>query len=81
MQLDRTRKVPAYAGHEVAHLWIIDPKARTLEVFRLADGSWLMESAHSGDELVRAVPFDAIEIELGALWIDGSIDGQSSGSR
>jgi Uma2 family endonuclease len=70
MQLDRTRKMPAYADHEVAHLWIIDPLAKTLEVFGLVDGSCRMESTHAGDDIVRAAPFDAIEIELGALWID-----------
>lgn len=69
-RLDRARKMPAYATHGVAFLWILDPLAKTLEVFRLTDSNWLVVSSHSGDDVVRAVPFDAVEIELSALWID-----------
>jgi Uma2 family endonuclease len=69
-RLDRTRKMPAYARHGVSFLWMIDPKVKTLEVFRLFDGAWRLESSHGGDETVRAIPFDAVELDLAALWID-----------
>jgi len=44
---------------------------RTLEVFRLHPdgGSWLLVSAHSAEEVVRAEPFDGIELRLADLWI------------
>src|SRR5439155_180367 len=32
---DRVRKLPIYARHGVAHVWLLDPSARTLEVLRL----------------------------------------------
>ena len=32
-------------------------------------GSWNQLDAHEGNVKVRAPPFDAIELELGALWI------------
>ncbi|HVT43229.1 MAG TPA: hypothetical protein VMT00_02455 [Thermoanaerobaculia bacterium] len=51
-------------------LWIVDPVAKTLESFVLHDGSWKLESAHGGDEIVRAVPFDAIELDLSVLWLE-----------
>lgn len=69
-RLDRTRKMPAYAHHGVSFLWVIDPLARTLEVFRLSEGAWIVESSHGGDETVRAVPFDAVGLDLGALWLE-----------
>src|SRR5512140_1280868 len=34
-QLDIRRKMPVYAAHEVANAWLVDPEARTMEVFRL----------------------------------------------
>jgi hypothetical protein len=47
---------------------LIDPIERILEVFRLERGFWTLQLAASGEKGVRAEPFDAIELELGALW-------------
>ena len=69
-RLDRVRKMPIYARYEVPHLWLIDPLARTLEVFRLEFGRWAMLGAFAEDDRVRAEPFQEIEIELGNLWIE-----------
>jgi hypothetical protein len=41
-----------------------------LEVLRLEGGRWVRVGSWTGDALVRAEPFDAIELELGALWAD-----------
>jgi Uma2 family endonuclease len=71
LMLDRVRKLPAYAREGVAHAWLVDPVARTLEVFRLQTGSWMLVSAHAGDEEVRAVPFEAFTLPLPALWNRG----------
>lgn len=49
---------------------MINPLARTLEIYRLTGQSWLLVGTHDGDALVRAEPFDAVELELGALWSD-----------
>ena len=69
-RLDRVQKLPIYAQQGVSHCWLIDPRARTLEVFALRDSHWLLLSTYSEDDLVRAEPFDAAELELGALWAD-----------
>jgi hypothetical protein len=66
--LDRTRKMRVYAREGVAHVWLIDPIVRTLEVFRLDGRQWLAAAVHHGDAAVRAEPFEAIELELGILW-------------
>lgn len=68
-RLDRVRKLPVYAARGVQHAWIVDPDARTLEVFRSQSGTWLLIATCGGDDRVRAEPFDAIELELGALWL------------
>lgn len=69
-RLDRTRKMPAYASCGVSFLWLIDPPAKTLEVYRLTGALWTLITTHGGDDLVHAIPFEVIEIELAALWID-----------
>lgn len=49
----------------------LDPVDRTLEVYRLDAGRWLDAGRHQGDARVRVPPFEAIELELEALWEDG----------
>ncbi len=68
-RLDRTRKMPVYAREGVQHLWLVDPPARTLEVFRLDAGRWTVASAHGGGEPVRAEPFDAVALDMGRWWL------------
>lgn len=34
----------------------------------LASERWMLVATHEGDARVRVQPFDAVEIELGALW-------------
>jgi Uma2 family endonuclease len=67
-RLDRVRKLPAYARHGMGHAWLVNPQARTLEVYRREGGSWVLAGSHADDSMVRAEPFDAIEIDLLRLW-------------
>jgi Uma2 family endonuclease len=67
---DRAAKLPIYAREGVAHVWLIDPLQRTLEVLRLESGRWSLLGVHRDEELVRAEPFEAFELELGVLWAD-----------
>lgn len=69
-RLDRVRKLPIYAREQVKHTWLIDPIARTLEVFRLENGRWTLLSTHEERDQVRAEPFDALELDLSLLWAD-----------
>lgn len=66
---DRIVKVDAYAQCGVAHLWLVDPVAHTLEVYTLTGGVFARTQAFTGDVRVRAVPFDAVEIDLGGWWL------------
>ena len=67
--IDRGKKLRIYAREGVVHAWLVDPLAHTLEVMGLDAGDWALLARHEGDVGVRAAPFDAIELELGALWI------------
>jgi len=69
-QLDRAKKLAIYGRERVAHAWLIDPLARTLEVLRLEHGRWVILGAHAGSEVVRAEPFAELDLELEALWAD-----------
>jgi len=76
-RFDRIRKMPVYGGAGVKHGWLVDPLAKTLEVFRLEAGHWVVVGAHGEDERVRAQPFDAIELELGLLWAPDAAPSQT----
>jgi Uma2 family endonuclease len=66
--LDRGDKRKVYGTFGVRHLWYVDPDACTLEVLELDGASYRIVETYSGQALIRAVPFDAIELDLGALW-------------
>jgi Uma2 family endonuclease len=65
---DRTEKMDIYARQGVPFFWLVDPRLQTLEVFKLQGKDWLLVGTHKDEALVRVEPFDAIELELGALW-------------
>jgi Uma2 family endonuclease len=67
-QHDRKQKRRVYAREGVKHLWFVDPETRSLEVFRLEGGRWLLLDDFAGDDLVRAEPFTEVELDLLALW-------------
>jgi Uma2 family endonuclease len=68
--LDRRRKMPIYARESVSHLWIVDPILKTLEVYRLEAGRWVVASTHGGDDHVHAEPFNAIELDISRWWLE-----------
>lgn len=67
---DRTLKLEIYRRENVGHVWLVDPRARTLEVLRRTDDGWLLVGTWADDAKVRAEPFDAIELDLAVLWAD-----------
>ena len=69
-KLDRDQKLPYYAEQGVLHAWLLDPIDKRLEVYSLNTETrrWHEVRIYQGDTTVRAAPFDAIELDLGALW-------------
>jgi Uma2 family endonuclease len=66
--LDRHRKLGVYAHAGVAHAWLVDPIARTLEVLRRDDHRWITDAVHSGNDTVQAPPFDAVALPITRWW-------------
>ncbi len=65
---DRVVKLPLYAHYGVAHVWIVDPVAQTLEAFELHEGRWTLIATLKEDDQVAVPPFDAVEFSLADLW-------------
>ncbi len=68
-RLDRGPKREVYAREHVLHLWFVDPDARTLEVLRLDGATYRVINTFADDAVVRAEPFDGVELELAFLWV------------
>lgn len=70
MRKDRVHKMRIYARHRVPHLWLVDPTAKSLEVFQLDDsGRWIVLGVYFEDDKVRAEPFSRLEFDLSNLWL------------
>jgi Uma2 family endonuclease len=66
--IDRRDKMTVYAREGVAWPWLVDPETQTLEVYRLERGALRESARHRGDVRARIQPFDAVELDLAALW-------------
>lgn len=67
-RFDRGEKLDVYRREGVGHVWLVDPALHTLEVLRLDGATYRLLGTLSGEGMVRAEPFDAIELDLSALW-------------
>jgi Uma2 family endonuclease len=67
---DTVKKLRLYHRAAIAHYWIVDPRDATVTVMRWsADGYVTLLRAERG-EIIRAEPFEAIEIAVGTLFGD-----------
>jgi Uma2 family endonuclease len=66
-RFDRVKKMVLYARHGIEFAWLVDPIDRTLEVKRLHSSQWMDLGVYS-EGVVRAEPFEAIEINLEKIW-------------
>jgi len=69
-RIDRTQKMSIYAENKVPFLWLVDPTLHMLEVYQLEPNGWHLAQTFAGSIKVRAVPFDAVELEMRDWWID-----------
>jgi len=65
---DREEKMPLYARYGASFAWLVDPKAHTLEAYRLVEGNWTPLGLYRDDDTVCAAPFEAITLRLADLW-------------
>jgi Uma2 family endonuclease len=64
---DRTLKLPLFASTGVAHVWLMDPSLRTIEVYESVDRRPTLVATARDADVVRLPPFDA-ELSLGTWW-------------
>ncbi len=69
LRKDKIMKMPIYGRHGVPHLWLIDPVAKTLEVYHLESDRWVVAGLYAQDDKVRAEPFQEVEIDLLDIWL------------
>ena len=67
---DTVKKLRLYHHVAIAHYWIVDPRETTLTVMRWSQDGYVTLMRAERHEVVRAEPFQAIEIAIGTLFGD-----------
>jgi Uma2 family endonuclease len=65
---DRNIKLKIYARTGIPHIWYVEPRTRTLEVFELKERKWLLFGTFQDAEPVTAPPFLELTFDLSVLW-------------
>jgi Uma2 family endonuclease len=71
---DLVKKKRVYHQCQIPHYWIIDPAEQTLAVHRWSPDGYTEVLAAQREEVVRAEPFDAVELSVGVLFGDDEPD-------
>jgi Uma2 family endonuclease len=75
---DRVTKRALYARSGGAYYWLIDPEARVLEALVLREGTWVEVGVYDETATARIAPFEAIELEVGRLFLPRDADEAAS---
>jgi Uma2 family endonuclease len=67
---DTVKKLRLYHRVIVPHYWLVDPRDATLTVMRWTEDGYVTLIRAERGEVVRAEPFEAIEIVVGTLFGD-----------
>lgn len=65
---DQCIKRPFYARIGIRHLWFLDLEARILTISELMGGRWVELGVYGDDDIIRAAPFEAVELKFSRLW-------------
>jgi Uma2 family endonuclease len=65
---DQGDKRAIYQRSSVPWYWIVDPINRSLQVYRLTTEGYLLDTSVGDRGLARLSPFEAVELELEALF-------------
>jgi Uma2 family endonuclease len=65
---DHVTKPRTLHAAEVPHYWVLDPEQHTLLVHRWSREGYITVLRAVAGEVVRAEPFDAIDLDVGALF-------------
>lgn len=67
-RIDLVKKQRTLQHHGVPHYWLLDPENRTLMVLRLSEGGYLNVLNAGAGDVVRAEPFEAVEIDVAEIF-------------
>lgn len=59
-----------WAREGVGHVWLVAPVTRVLEVYRSSGPYFTLLGAWADQAIVSAPPFEAVPLELSALWLE-----------
>ena len=65
---DRGIKMRRYAASGTDHYWVVDPRRRTLEAFRLGANGYELAVSLGSDDLFEPELFPELSIKLTDLW-------------
>ena len=65
---DRLEKMVEYAQAGVVEYWIVDPEAKTIEVFVLREGAYTLLDRWGTGEIVRSALLEGLEIAVNELF-------------
>ena len=68
IQIDRGVKFQLYARHGVPHYWIVDPEARSIEAYRLAEGAYELSGRLEKTRPLALAPFPDLVLDPASLW-------------
>jgi Uma2 family endonuclease len=67
---DLVKKLRVYHRSQVGHYWVVDPTNEVLTVLRWTPEGYLVSLTAGRADRVRAEPFEAVELFVGALFGD-----------
>ena len=67
-QVDRGAKLQLYARHGIAHYWIVDPEARSIEAYILTERSYQIATCLAGSDRGSLPPFASLQIAVTTLF-------------
>jgi Uma2 family endonuclease len=68
-RFDRGPKADLYARVGVQFMWLVDPIDALVEAFQRSENKWLRLGAWAGETVAKIPPFDAVDLDLGPLWV------------
>jgi Uma2 family endonuclease len=67
-QRDRTYKKTLYARHGVKEYWIVDPEAKTIDVYTLGERGFELVRTYKADEILKSPLLEGLEVPLGEVF-------------
>ncbi|HWN71466.1 MAG TPA: Uma2 family endonuclease [Haliangium sp.] len=68
MARDLGHKLRTYHRARVPHYWLVEPIGAVLSVYRWQDDGYLLVLSAGPDDVVRAEPFDAIDLNMSEIF-------------